>query len=81
MISSISSASPPAIATTNIDDLCEAESDIEYARQDIEDTRQSVEDGEFIPQKRMKPEAVKSLSERFKAKRANALPEHERKRG
>lgn len=42
-----------------VDDICEAESDIEYARSEIEDIRQEIEDGDFVPQKRDPPKKTK----------------------
>ncbi|MGB3865055.1 MAG: hypothetical protein WBA29_05440 [Xanthobacteraceae bacterium] len=44
-----------------VDDICEAESDIEFAREAIEDTRQAIEDGDFIPEKPIIPKKTKKL--------------------
>lgn len=38
-----------------IEDLHEAEAEIEAARDDIVETKRAIEDGEFVPQKRVKP--------------------------
>lgn len=42
-----------------IDDLSEAEADIEAAREEIVSIQRDIENGEFIPQKRAKPQPVK----------------------